>query len=68
MSKTTTTEKQGLGWYCYICGKRVGGSFYLASMREDTDRVFLVCSRKCKEQLDTETLTQLVQGLLEIPS
>ena len=40
-------------WYCYICGKKLLKSYFLCSMANSTDRVFLICKNKyCIEQID----------------
>ena len=44
-------------WYCYVCGKKLLKSYYLCSMRNSTDRVFLVCKNKCVEQVDAKDMT-----------
>lgn len=55
-------------WYCYLCGKEVGNEFYLWSMSDRTDRVFLCCANKfCIEQLSRECLTQKVR-LIKSPN
>lgn len=42
-------------WYCYVCGKKLTNIYYLISMKESTDRVFLVCNGKsCVKQVEAE--------------
>lgn len=42
-------------WYCYICGKKLLKSYFLISMTESTDRVFLCCEKEeCIDQINLE--------------
>lgn len=42
-------------WYCYVCGNKLLKSYYLCSMNNSTDRLFLVCNKEiCIEQADTK--------------
>lgn len=43
-------------WYCYVCGKKLSKNYYLCSMNNSTDRVFLVCKNKCIEQVDAKDM------------
>lgn len=43
-------------WYCYVCGKPIRNDFFLFSLNDRTDRVFLCCSVSCKEEIDDEGL------------
>jgi len=52
-------------WYCYICGNKVLKSYYLCSMKNSTDRVFLICKNKnCIEQVNLKEV--LVTKIKEI--
>ena len=39
-------------WYCYICGKPIEKIFFLTSLNDRTDRVFLKCSESCKDLVE----------------
>ena len=42
--------------YCYLCGSTLTQRFYLMTMRDDTDRVFLCCdTESCREQPEDGT-------------
>ena len=32
-------------WYCWNCGDKLGDEFYLWSLNDRIDRVFMVCSK-----------------------
>ena len=39
-------------WRCYVCGERIKTLFFLYSLNDNTDRVFLVCeNRECVRRL-----------------
>ena len=44
-------------WYCYVCGKKVSKTYYLYSMNDSTDRVFLICEKKCAELAYTKDIS-----------
>lgn len=46
---------QPLKLTCYVCGNPLGATFYLASSRTETDRIFTVCPESCVRLLDGET-------------
>lgn len=52
-------------WYCYMCGKKVGEEFYLWSMNDSTDRVFLGCSSGCMKLADDPMYIIKVKRLIE---
>lgn len=42
-------------WYCYICGEKLLKCYYLVTMRESTDRVFLCCKKdRCMKNIKTK--------------
>lgn len=45
---------------CYVCGTPLGMTFYLMTLLDDVDRVFLI-DEDCLPQLDKDTLTCAVQ-------
>ena len=48
-------QKKYQEWYCYVCGELLGNIFYLYSMQQRTDRVFLFCTEQsCKRQAERE--------------
>lgn len=38
---------------CYVCGKQLLKTFYLLSMQEESDRVFVV-GAECLDRVDTD--------------
>ena len=49
-------------WYCYVCGKKLLKNYCLVSMRNSTDRVFLV-HKKCSKQV--EAIDVIIQEIKE---
>ena len=43
--------KRRIRMHCYVCGKPLGAAFYLFSMRDESDRVFLV-GPKCLPRVE----------------
>ena len=42
-------------WYCYLCGNKLKKAYFLISMANSTDRLFLCCEKeKCISQVDQE--------------
>ena len=50
-------------WYCYVCGKTLTEEYYLISLNESTDRVFLCCD-KCLSSVKTDNA--YIQKIKEI--
>lgn len=49
--------RNDMKWYCYVCGKPVHGNFYLWSLNDSTDRIFICCLNKtCMAQIDDKDL------------
>ena len=40
---------------CYVCGKPLDATFYLLSMQEESDRVFVVGS-ECISRIDSQDM------------
>ena len=47
-------------WYCYVCGHKLLKSYFLCSMKESSDRVFLCC-KKCINQIDVDKETVIIK-------
>jgi len=43
-------EFNNKNWYCYLCGLKVGKNYFLFSMNDRTDRVF-ICCEECISQI-----------------
>ena len=53
-------------WYCYVCGKKVSKEFFLFSLNDSVDRVFLCCSGKyCKNRLGKDALIIKVKRIIK---
>lgn len=47
-------------WYCYVCGNKLQKSYYLCSMNDSTDRVFLLCKNKlCIDRVNSQDILMI---------
>jgi len=53
-------------WYCYLCHKPIlretNSHAFLISMAQSTDRVFMVCSSECLNQVEECFLLEIVEN------